>query len=100
MCSYRDETQGYLAAADSTGNVGAATVCASTSDINITPSPVRAARASTDNNNVVTAGGNSIDTRDVLDCEVGNGDTAGCCSLEIATVVVLLDEDTVSVIPS
>jgi hypothetical protein len=98
MRSDRDEALCYLAAANSTGNVRAATVCLSASDINVRPSPVRASRASTDDDNVVTARGNGISARNVLDGKVSNGDTASSCSLKVATVVVLLNENTVSVI--
>lgn len=85
-----------LRTAGDTGNVLAATVSSSTSDIDARPGPVRAARRSTNDHNIISARGNGVHTGDVLHSQIGDRDTAGRGSLEIATIIVLLDENTIT----
>lgn len=68
----------------------------SSSNHNIRPSPTSASTTSTGDNNIITSACNSAASRDVLDGQVSDGDSAGGgSSIKISTVVVLLDEDAV-----
>lgn len=84
-----------LGGASSTiGDVLAVIVVRSTRDRDRAPGPVRARRgAATDNCNVGTI---RVDgSRDTGQGEVGDGDTSGGIALEVTTIVVLLNQDTV-----
>lgn len=82
-------------AASNARNVLTATVGLTTGDLNAGPGPVRATAATADNGNVVSGRGDSAGAGDVLDGEVGDGDSAGGVTLQVTAIVVLLDEDTV-----
>lgn len=77
------------------GNVLAAAVLLATGDGHIAPRPVRAAAGAADNDDVVAAAGDGIASVDVLDDHVGDRDSTRRVALEISTLVVLLDQDTV-----
>lgn len=86
-----------LRAFDTAGHVRAAAVGFAAGDGDIGPSPVLArTAAATDNHDVVAGAAYGARTIDVLDCEVGDGNTRSSSALEVATVVVLLDEYTIS----
>jgi hypothetical protein len=80
---------------NNTWDILARRVCLTTSDSNRGPSPGLARGATTDNNDIVSRGGNGASTRNVLDGQISDGDTSGRVSVKITTIVVLLDEDTV-----
>lgn len=80
------------------GNVLAVIVLLATRDLNTSPSPVRAARATADNGDVVAVLGDGAGARDVLDSQAGDGEIRGGVSVEVTAVVVLFDEDTVPVL--
>jgi hypothetical protein len=82
-------------ASRNTRNILTAIIIVSTGDINIIPGPVRAARATADDGNVGAARGDPARAGDVFDGQVGDGDSGGRVAVEVATVVVLFDEDAV-----
>lgn len=77
------------------GNVLAAAVLLATGDGHIAPCPVRAAAGTADDDDIVAAAGDGIASVDVLDDHVGDRDSTRRVALEISTLVVLLDQDTV-----
>lgn len=92
-------TSECLGALGNAGNVGAAAVGLATGDGNTRPSPAsaRGAAAACDND-IVSFAGDSTGTTDVLDSQAGNGDASAGGTVEIATVVVLLDQDAVATV--
>ena len=76
-------------------NVLAAVVLLTTRDLNVVPSPAGASTLSTNDGSVLALGVNSVLSLDVLESEVGDGETAGGVAVEVTAVVVLLDENTV-----
>ncbi len=85
-------------ARSNTRDVLALIVVLATSDLNISPGPVRATRATADNGNVVAVRGNGAGARDVLNSQAGDGEVGGWVSVEVAAVVVLFDQNTVPVL--
>ena len=85
-------------ARSNTRDVLALIVVLATSDLNISPGPVRATRATADNGNVVAVRGNGAGAGDVLNSQAGDGEVGGWVSVEVAAVVVLFDQDTVPVL--
>jgi hypothetical protein len=63
--------------------------------LNVGPGPVLATRAAADNSSILSVGVNAVLALDVLEGKAGNGEAAGGLAVEVAAVVVLLDEDTV-----
>lgn len=83
-----------------TRHIRARTILFATSDSNAGPSPTRASTAPARDDNIVAAAGDRTGTDDVLDGQIGDWDAAGgSSSIEITTVVVLLDKNTVSAVP-
>lgn len=82
-------------AASHAGDILAAAVSLATTDADLVPGPVVASTAGADNRNIVAAGRDSVGAGDVAKDEVVDRETAGGRTVEIATVVVLLDQDTV-----
>jgi hypothetical protein len=79
------------------GNVGAATVGPTTSDRDTGPGPASAGCAATTcNNNIISAAGNGLGANDIREGQAGDRHTGVSSAVEVTTVVVLLDENTVS----
>lgn len=77
-------------------NVGATAVSLTTSDGDIAPGPPGArGRASAGNNDVVSRASYRTSARDVLNDQASDGNTSGGSSVQIATIVVLLNQDTI-----
>ena len=77
-------------------NISTATIRLTAGNSNIAPSPASAGRAATaGNHDIVSGAGNRASAGDVLDNEAGDGDTGASCTLQVATVVVLLNEGAV-----
>jgi hypothetical protein len=66
-------------------------------DLDIRPGPVGASTGAAYDGVVVSARAHCTRARDVLDRQVRDGNAAGWVTLEIAAVVVLLNQNTVSV---
>lgn len=86
---------GYPLARSNAGNVLAAVVLLSTRNLNVGPSPVSASSLATDDSSILSLGVNGVLALDVLEGEVGDGKAAGRVSVEVTTIVVLLDENAV-----
>lgn len=84
--------------ASNTGDILAATITFTTADLHVGPGPVRASTRSTHYSVVVATGADGTCSGDILECQTGDGDTTSRVAMEITTVIVLLDEHTVSVI--
>lgn len=84
------------AARSNTGDILAAAVVLTTGDLDVGPGPVGASAFTTDDDNVVSIRVDSAGAGDVLDGEVGDGDTRGHLTVEVTAVVVLLNEDTIT----
>lgn len=82
-------------AGSNTGDVGAAAVGLAAGDDDVGPGPARARAAAAGNDDVVAAGGDGARAGNVLDLEVGDGDAGRRGAVEVAAVVVLLDDDAV-----
>lgn len=83
-------------AAGNARHVLTAVIVLTTSDRDIGPGPVRAARATADNGNVRAVGVDAAGAGDVLKGQAGDGNAGGGVTVEVTAVVVLLDEDAVS----
>ena len=92
-------TSKCLRALGNAGDVGAAAVGLATGDGDTRPSPARArAFAAAGDNDIVSTAGDSTCTTDVLDGQSSNGDAGTGGTVEITTVVVLLNQDSVSTV--
>lgn len=78
------------------GHVLAIAVSLATSHSHTAPCPISASVVATDNNDVVATARDGTASVDVLHGQAGDGNAAGGVALEVTTLVVLLDEDTVS----
>jgi len=88
----------WAATGDNTRHAGAASILLSTSDCDISPCPASARRAATASDyNVVATASNGAGTDNVGDNKASDGDTSGCGAVEITSVVVLLNQNTVPV---
>lgn len=84
-------------ARDTARDVQAIAVRLATRNNDICPGPVGASAASARNHNVVSIALNAIIARDVLQHQIGDGDARGrCAAIEVAAVVVLLNENSVA----
>jgi hypothetical protein len=85
-----------LGALGNARNVSAATVRLTTGNSDIAPGPASAGRAATaGNHNIVSGARNRASAGDVLDNKAGDGDAGAGCTLQVTTVVVLLNEGAV-----
>lgn len=96
--SYRNMTRldsSCSRAGNVAGNVCAAGVCLTTSHSNAGPGPGRASARATGNNDIISAARNSSSSDNVLDCKVGDRHAACGGAVEVTTIIVLFDKDTV-----
>lgn len=64
-----------------------------TGDINLLPGPVRAAAVTAENVDVDTSALNS--SGDIINGQVGDGDSGGRCTSRAAVLIILLNDNTV-----
>lgn len=76
-------------------NILAAVVLLTTRHLNIRPSPVRASSLGANNRSILALGVDGVLALDVLQGKASDRDITGGVTVEIATIVVLFDEDTV-----
>jgi hypothetical protein len=95
IVALRDPTDTRLTASN-TGNILTAAICLAAGDRDTGPGPVGTRTRATHNSNVIAAGADSARSGDILDREISDRDTGGRIALEVTTIIVLLDENTVS----
>lgn len=83
-------------ASNHTRYVLAAPVRLASSDFHVRPRPVGARSTATDNNDIVPRASDSTGSGNILDDEARDGNASGWVSVEVATVVVLLNQDSIS----
>jgi hypothetical protein len=78
------------------GNIQASSKFSTTGHIDIDPCPIRAGVTAAYDNNVVSTTLNTTSTGYLLKCEVGDGNIACRVPVQVASIIVLFDEDAVS----
>lgn len=84
-----------LATANNAGDVLARVIGLAAGDLDVGPGPVGAGAGAADDGHVVATGGDGAVAVQAVDGDVGDGQVAGGVAVQVAAVVVLLDQDTV-----